>query len=158
MFGKSWGHLTSRIAISLTEEEENPILTKEDEIIRTSMEHLKDCLMTAKTPLIQTNYLNYIGYIREVNAAQKIIEGNYEFLDDQPPASRQFCIEVSKVFFKTAKNILPTFVTREYFQKWWLTAKKNISASKWVYSLVTTMQKYSMTTLVDYIWQSWISH
>ena len=43
---------------------------------------------------------------------------------------RQLCVEASRLFAKTAEEVIKTFVQREDFQEWWLTANENISSSK----------------------------
>ena len=91
--------------------------------------------------------LDDIGYLGNGPAVLQIFEGTYEFPGNCPPAARKLCVEASKLFQKTAEDVISKFVCRKDFQQWWLTANENMSSSK----LGTHFGHYKVAAFDDYL-------
>ena len=127
-FGKARGNLTSRLTVPTPDNEEYCILTTQGEVEALAAETLAGRFKEGhSSPFCSGKLLDSVWYLGNGPAVQQILEGTYEFPDDCPLASRQLCVEASKLIEKTAKDLVSTFVRPEEFQQWWLTANVNVS-------------------------------
>ena len=129
-FGKKKGNPPSRIAVPC-ETGPDPIFSKRDQVEQVAADHLTERYMSAhSSPFASGRLLDDVGHTGDGPAVKDILRGTYDFPPDYDDASKQLCIEASRIFSKTAEDMIQTFIERETFQDWWLTANEDIQSSK----------------------------
>ena len=125
------GNLTSRLAVRRPGDEDEMILTDQRGVEEAALVTLAERFTDARSsPFSPGRLLDDVGHMGEGPAVQQILDGTYEFPEGCDPAVRQLCTEASRLFAKTAEEVVETFAKRKDFQELWLTANENISSSK----------------------------
>ena len=65
------------------------------------------------SPFASGRLLDDIGHTGDGPAVKSILDGTYDFPPDYNEASKQLCIEASRIFAKTAEDMIQTFIERE---------------------------------------------
>ena len=94
------------------------ILTAQQGVEEAASAALAERFTDARSsPFSSGRLLDDVGHMGEGPAVQQILDGTYEFPKGCDPAVRQLCTEASRLFFKTAKEMVETFVKRKDFQE-----------------------------------------
>ena len=70
-----------------------------------------------------------IGYLGDTEATKRILEGTYEFDENEDPATRLILEEAAHTFSQMSGEEISTYVTVEDFQYYWQRANERISSS-----------------------------